>query len=101
MSQESNISSKMDVDFGGTVKTSSFPKSQPLGDTTDTKMSVTMANMGSTKAPAKAMKINTEEDLIHMLLSDVYHITNESQAGQPARYGAQPKTFLYEFCKNG
>ena len=102
MSQGSNASSKMDVDYRGTAKESTFPKSQPLGDAGDVKMSQTTGNMaGAAKAAARPQNLKTEEDLIHMLLSDVYHITNESQAGQPTRYGAQPKTFLYEFCQGG
>ena len=35
-----------------------------------------MGNMGAKPKQPPAMK--TEEDLIHMLLSDVFHITNES-----------------------
>lgn len=37
---------------------------------------------------------------MHTLISDVYHITNES--GAPVKkYGETPKTFMYEFCEDG
>lgn len=37
---------------------------------------------------------------MHTLISDVYHITNES--GAPVKkYGETPKTFIYEFCEDG
>lgn len=38
--------------------------------------------------------------MIHTLISDVYHITNESKGGAD-KYSNNPKTFLYEFCKEG
>ena len=47
----------------------------------------------------------TEDKMIHQLISDVYHITNESAAANQVnpRYGqtVYPKTFLYEFSQDG
>ena len=44
-----------------------------------------------------------DEKLFHQLISDVYHISNESKAqSSQDRYSSQnPKLFLYEFCKDG
>lgn len=53
MSQDSSKSSKMDVDFGGTMKEQSFPKAEPLAVEKNSQMSVTMGNMGAKpKQPA-------------------------------------------------
>lgn len=50
----------------------------------------------------------TEEKYMHQLISDVFHITNESSMANTAvnRYGPtsatmMPKVFLYEFSEDG
>lgn len=55
------------------------------------------------RAPTNPPAAKTEEDFIHTLISDVYHITNESgpKSTPSSKYGAQPKTFIYEFCEDG
>lgn len=60
---------------------------------------------------AKSNPVNTqmtEEKFVHQLISDVYHITNESSMANSAvnRYvpmtsAHQPKVFLYEFSDAG
>jgi hypothetical protein len=37
---------------------------------------------------------------MHTLISDVFHITNESGSAK-SKYGDKPKTFIYEFCGDG
>jgi hypothetical protein len=48
----------------------------------------------------------TEEKLIHSMISDVFRITNEASStkSKTPSYSSSkelPKTFLYEFCKDG
>lgn len=53
---------------------------------------------------APAASPQTEEKLIHSMISDVFRITNESTTkSKTPSYSQkeQPKTFLYEFCKDG
>lgn len=69
-----------------------------MADIGDMPMSKAKTTFTPTTQPL--IKPSSEEQLCHTLISDVFHITNES--GAPVKkYGEKPKTFIYEFCDDG